>query len=79
MANPKQPDRWESLTLAVAMAAGAVLFLFDKLGSLMQNGTFSLHLNSTPILLAVVAVVLVLADQRATDADAKRDKRGRYE
>ena len=33
MARQKQPDRYESLILAAALAAAGTLFLFDKLGA----------------------------------------------
>ncbi len=70
MANRKQPDRWESLLLAAAMAVAGTLFLFDKLGSLMRADFLSFNrvLHASPLFLLVLGVSLLWADQGAASA-----------
>jgi hypothetical protein len=83
MANRKQPDRWESSMLAAVLAVAGTLFLFDKLGSLMHAGLLSFNtvMHSAPLLLAVLGVSLILADQGAGTADmgSGRPTEGHYE
>ena len=64
MAHNNQPDRWEALILAAALAVAGTLFLFDKLGTLMRTGDLFSHaiLHSAPMFLVVMGVSLMLAD-----------------
>jgi len=78
MANRKQPERWESLMLAGAMATAGTLFAFDKLGSLVHTGllSFATILHAGPLLLIVAGISLMVADQNlgavANDGRSKR-------
>jgi len=76
MANRKQPERWESSMLAAVLAVAGTLFLFDKLGSLMQAGLlcFNTVMHSARLLLVVLGVSLVLADPGAGTADLVRGR-----
>jgi len=76
MAKRKQPDRWESTMLAAVLAVAGTLFLFDKLSSLMRNSTLSLQTigHSAPLLLVVMAVSLMLADQSAGAIDPREER-----
>jgi hypothetical protein len=74
MAKQNQPERWESAIVAAAMAVAGTLFMFDKLGSLVRSGVFSWQttLHAAPMLVVVLGVGLLLADQaRATAAPAR--------
>jgi len=65
MAKQNQPERWESVIVAAAMAVAGTLFMFDKLGSLVRSGTLSWQttLHTAPMLLAVLGVGLLFADR----------------
>ncbi len=64
MANKNQPERWESVIFAAALALAGTLFLFDKLGAFSwMSMVFSQDvLHFAPVFLAVIGVSLVLAD-----------------
>lgn len=81
MAQKNQPDRWESLILAAALAVAGTLFMFDKLGSFMRTSNFLSHafLHCAPVLLAVIGVSLIVADSEATCAKSNRSKEEGYE
>jgi len=81
MAQKNQPDRWESLLLAAALAVAGTLFMFDKLGSFIPTGTFLSHafLHSAPIFLVVMGVSLMVADLGSAGAEHNRPGEGRYE
>jgi len=82
MAKGKQPERWESTMLAAVLAVAGSLFLFDKLSSLMRNIAvpFGAIGHAAPLLLVVMAVSLMLADQNtATDAREPHAKAGHHE
>jgi hypothetical protein len=65
MAKQNQPERWESAIVAAAMAVAGTLFMFDRLGSLVRSGMLSWQttLHGAPMLLAVLGVGLLLAEQ----------------
>ena len=81
MAQKTQPDRWESLLLAAALAVAGTLFMFDKLGCFIQRGNFLSHafLHSAPMFLVVIGVSLMVADLGVTGAKGNRPREGRYE
>jgi len=83
MANPKQPERWEAIILAALMCVAGSLFFFGKLESFMRSGILSWHavLHSAPLLLAVLGVSLLLADQSSPTAYPRADgsREHRYE
>ncbi|MGA8151408.1 MAG: hypothetical protein WB952_10700 [Terriglobales bacterium] len=76
MAKRKQPERWESTMLAAVLAVAGTLFLFDKLSSLMRNSSLSLQTigHAAPLLLVVMAVSLMLADQGAVATDPREER-----
>jgi len=80
MAHQNQPDRWEALILAAALAVAGTLFLFDKLGCFMRTGNLLSHalVHSAPVFLVVVGVSLMLADAVTTGA-SKHSNEGGYE
>jgi hypothetical protein len=65
MAKQNQPERWESVIVAAAMAVAGTLFMFDRLGSLVRSGMLSWQttLHTAPMLLVVLGVGLLLAEQ----------------
>jgi hypothetical protein len=65
MKRRNQPERWESIIIAAAMAVAGTLFMFDKLGSLVRSGMLSWQttLHGAPMLLAVIGVGLLFADR----------------
>jgi len=65
MAKQNQPERWESVIVAAAMAVAGTLFMFDRLGSLVRSGMLSWQttLHGAPMLLVVLGVGLLLAEQ----------------
>lgn len=67
MANKNQPERWESVIFAAALALAGTLFLFDKLASFPWMSTLLSQdvLRFAPVFLAVIGVSLVLADPGA--------------
>lgn len=77
MAQKNQPDRWESLILAAALAVAGTLFIFDKLGSFMRTGNLVLHacLHSAPIFMLVMGVSLLVADLGTTCAKGPSSQR----
>jgi hypothetical protein len=79
MANKNRRNCWESSLLAAALAVAGTLFFFDKLGSLMQNTTLSLQevVHAAPVLVIVLGVSLLLADQTGVASQNKRE--GRHE
>ncbi len=81
MANQNRRNRWESSLLAAALAVAGTLFLFDKLGSLFQSGTFSLQamVHAAPVLVIVLGVSLWLADHRPAVSCGSQSKEGRHE
>lgn len=81
MANKNRRNGWESSLLAAALAVVGTLFLFDKLGSLMQNGALSLDaiVHAAPVLVVVLGVSLLLADQSGPASRNERAKEGRHE
>ena len=72
MAKPKQPERWEAVIVAAAMAVAGTLFMFDKLGSLMSGMlSWQTTVHAGPVLVVVVGLGLWLADrERLTIASA---------
>ena len=81
MAQKNQPDRWESLILAAALAVAGTLFMFDKLGCFIQRGNFLSHsfLHSAPMFLVVMGVSLIVADLGTICTKSNRSREGRYE
>jgi len=81
MAQKNQPDRWESLILAAALAVAGTLFIFDKLGSFIVTSSFLAHafLHSAPMFLAVIGLSLMVAEAGTTRAKCNRSREGRYE
>ena len=80
MAGKNQPDRWESLILAGALAAAGTWFLFDKLASLVRNLDLSQAiLHASPPLLVGVAVILILASSGTEPGSAPHSREGRHE
>jgi hypothetical protein len=79
MAKQNQPERWESAIVAAAMAVVGTLFMFDKLGSLVRSGMLSWQaaLHPAPMLLVVVGLGLLLADQASVPHADRRSKAGR--
>lgn len=79
MANQNRRNGWESSLLAAALAIVGTLFFFDKLGSLMQNGALSLQafVHAAPVLVIVLGVSLLLADQGGRVRQSERE--GRHE
>ncbi len=77
MANRKQPDRWESSLLAAIMAVAGTLFLFDKLGPLMRTNLLSFNtvMHASPLLLVVLGVSLLWADEGAASAKPTNEVR----
>ena len=79
MAGKNQPDRWESLILAGALAVAGTWFLFDKLASLMHNIELSRALDAAPAILIGVAVSLLLATEGTDPASTEPSRMARYE
>jgi hypothetical protein len=81
MAQKNQPDRWESLILAAALAVAGTLFIFDKLGCFMRTGSLFSHafLHSAPVFLVVMGVSLMVAELGTTGAKGNRPRERRYE
>jgi hypothetical protein len=81
MAQKTQPDRWESLILAAALAVAGTLFIFDKLGSFIGTSHFVSHafVHSAPMFLAVMGVSLMVADIGTVRARNHRPREGRHE
>ena len=78
MAKQNQPERWESVIVAAAMAVAGTLFMFDRLGSLVRSGMLSWHttLHTAPMLLVVLGVGLLLAEQELDIAVSRASGRG---
>jgi hypothetical protein len=70
MAKQNQPERWEAAIVAAAMAVAGTLFMFDKLGSLMRSAMLSWQtpLHAAPMLVVVLGVGLLMADQERVAA-----------
>jgi hypothetical protein len=81
MANKTRRNSWEASLLAAALAIAGTLFFFDKLGSLLQNGAFSLQaaLHAAPVLVVVLGISLLLADQSGIASRSQRSREGRHE
>lgn len=64
MLNRNQPSRYESSTLAAALAVAGTLFLSDKLSSLGQHGvlTFPVVSQVAGILLLAAGLCLLLVE-----------------
>jgi hypothetical protein len=62
MARNNQPDRWESLIFASALAIVGTWFLFDRLALLTRSlDLLQGSLHASPALLLVAAVSLIIA------------------
>lgn len=74
MTKQKQPERWESAIVAAAMAVAGTLFMFDRLGSLVRSGMLSWQttVHAAPVLVVVLGLGLLLADQETMTAAAAR-------
>ena len=80
MARRNQPDRWESLILASALAVAGTCFLFDKVAFLVRNLDLSQPiLHAAPALLVVVAVSLILASAGTEPGNTRHSGEGRHE
>jgi|HubBroStandDraft_6_1064221.scaffolds.fasta_scaffold545695_3 hypothetical protein len=81
MANKNRRNCWESSLLAGALAVAGTLFFLDKLGSLMPSGAFSLEavVHSAPMLVVVLGVGLLLADQSGAGSRNEGPKESRHE
>jgi hypothetical protein len=79
MARKNQPDRWESLILAGALAVAGTWLLFDKLAPLMHNIELSRALHAAPAILVGVAVSLLLATAGTEPARTQHSRGGRDE
>ena len=84
MRQKHQPERWEAVVLAIALAIAGTLCLFDKLGAAMLSSQFSwlALMHASPALLAAVAANLLWADEQvpATVRSANdRPREGAYE
>ena len=66
MVKQNQPERWEAVIVAGAMAVAGTLFMFDRLGSLVRSGMLSWQtvLHEAPMLMVVLGVSLLLVDRR---------------
>jgi hypothetical protein len=78
MAKQNQPERWEAAIVAAAMAVAGTLFMFDRLGSLVRAGLLSWQttLHAAPMLMVVLGVGLLLADQASVPPANGRSKEG---
>jgi hypothetical protein len=65
MNNKSRRNCWEAPLLAAALAVVGTLFSFDKLGSLVRNSNLSFEaiLHTAPVLVIVLGVGLLLAEQ----------------
>jgi len=80
MANQIGHNRWESSLLAGALAAAGTLFIFDKLGSFMQNlATVRAIEHAAPLLLTGIGLNLWIADRGAFAPHAGSGETRRYE
>lgn len=80
MARNTQPDRWESLILALAMALAGTWFLFDRFAYLLRSSDLlQASLHAAPLLLAGVAVSLVLASVKGEPAGREQSRKSQYE
>ena len=78
--NSTKHNCWESSLLAAALAVVGTLFLFDKLGSLMQNNfSFDALVHTAPALIVVLGVSLLLADQSTPATRSQRVKESDHE
>lgn len=79
MAGKNQPDRWESLILAGALAVVGTWFLFDKFASLVHDLDLSQAiLHASPALLVAMAVSLILVSAGEPDGTS-HSREGRDE
>ena len=80
MAGRNQPDRWESLILAGALAIAGTWLLFDKLAFLVRNLDLSQAIgHDSPALLVAVAVGLILASARTELTSTRPSREDRHE
>jgi hypothetical protein len=81
MAQKTQPDRWEALILAAALAVAGTLFIFDKLGCFIRTSNLLSHafVHSAPMFLVVMGVSLMVADLGTARKRSRRPREGRYE
>lgn len=81
MAQKTQPDRWEALILAAALAVAGTLFIFDKLGSFIQSSNLVSHafVHSAPMFLVVMGVSLMVAELGTARTRSDRRKEAPYE
>jgi len=65
-----QPDRWEATLLAAMLAVVGSIFLFGKLGVLVQTGIAAISAlpHSAPGLLFLVALIVLLAGSSNPDS-----------
>jgi predicted tellurium resistance membrane protein TerC len=75
MAKKNQPERWESLILAFALAVAGTLFVFDKLSSFASIVSAPAIQHIAPVFLAVIGLSLMLADQ-SCERSSQRSPRG---
>ena len=80
MAQRNQPDRWESLILAGALAIAGTWFLFDKFAFLVRHLDLSQAIvHASPALLVGVAISLILASAGTEPGSAQPSREGRHE
>jgi hypothetical protein len=80
MARRNQPDRWESLILAGALAVAGTWFLFEKCAFLVRNLDLARAiLHASPALLVGVAVSLILASAGTEPGSTRHSGEGRHE
>jgi len=80
MAARNQPDRWESLIFAGALAIAGTWLLFDKLAFLVRNLDLSQAMgHASPALLVAVAVSLILVSARTELTSTPQSREDRHE
>ncbi len=81
MKHNRQPDRLESSIIAAALAVAGMLFLSDKLGSLLFSGTAFMHLvqHTASVVLVALGLTLLVAEQDVIEIQPAdlRQKRNR--
>jgi hypothetical protein len=75
MAKKNRGNHWESSLLAAVLAVAGTLFIFDRLGSLIQGGMFCLRTvtHTSPALLVVVGLTLLLAEGTTAQSNGGKD------
>jgi len=82
MLKQNRRGNWESGLLAAALALAGTFFLINKVHSLVQAGTLSVHMltSASPVLLVLVGVGLLLAEHGALrDAGSRQQSGNRRE